>query len=164
MVALLAEFSVPPEGLFGSWNSHSLSVFGASSLLMISIAAVSPSIISRQIVRNTACAQVFAISDHPGLFFSGPDFCMLQHLLLRLHNRKTCFGASHRFTVIMWQVLASLSTRRVGHKLQSSVLTSLTALSVAKDGLDKNVDLIFEEVFGREFLRDIVNLDLDDFL
>ncbi len=52
----------------------------------------------------------------------------------------------------------------MGHKLQSSVLTSLTALSIAKDGLDKNVDLIFEEVFGREFLRDIVNLDLDDFL
>lgn len=62
------------------------------------------------------------------------------------------------------QVLASMSTRRVGQKLQSSVLTSLTALSSAKDGLDKNVDLIFEDVFGRDFLREIVNLDFDDFL
>ncbi len=61
------------------------------------------------------------------------------------------------------QVLASMSTRRVGQKLQGSVLTSLTALSTAKDGLDKNVDLIFEDVFGRDFLRDIVNLDMDDF-
>ncbi len=52
----------------------------------------------------------------------------------------------------------------MGQKLQSSVLTSLTALSSAKDGLDKNVDLIFEDVFGRDFLREIVNLDFDDFL
>ncbi|EIE19665.1 hypothetical protein COCSUDRAFT_67746 [Coccomyxa subellipsoidea C-169] len=100
VIALLAEFSVPPEGLFGAWDNHSLSVFGASSLLMISVAAV----------------------------------------------------------------LASMSTRRMGQKLQSSVLTSLTALSSAKDGLDKNVDLIFEDVFGRDFLREIVNLDFDDFL
>ena len=57
-----------------------------------------------------------------------------------------------------------MSTRRMGQKLQSSVLTSLTALSSAKDGLDKNVDLIFEDVFGRDFLREIVNLDFDDFL
>ncbi|CAL8471327.1 g10869 [Coccomyxa elongata] len=100
VIALLAECAVPVEGLFGSWDGRSLSVFGASSLLLISVAAV----------------------------------------------------------------LASMSTRRVGQKLQSSVLTSLTALSTAKDGLDKNVDLIFEDVFGRDFLRDIVNLDMDDFL
>ncbi|KAK9919186.1 hypothetical protein WJX75_009978 [Coccomyxa subellipsoidea] len=100
VVALLAELSVPYEGLFGAWDDHSLSVFGASSLLMIAVAAV----------------------------------------------------------------LASMSTRRMGQKLQSSVLTSLTALSSAKDGLDKNVDLIFEDVFGRDFLREIVNLDFDDFL
>lgn len=100
VIALLAECAVPVEGLFGAWDGPSLSVFGASSLLLISVAAV----------------------------------------------------------------LASMSTRRVGQKLQSSVLTSLTALSTAKDGLDKNVDLIFEDVFGRDFLRDIVNLDMDDFL
>jgi hypothetical protein len=62
------------------------------------------------------------------------------------------------------QVLASMSTRRVGKKLQGSVLASLTALSTAVEGLDKNVDYIFEEVFGSEFLKDIVNLDFDDFL
>lgn len=57
-----------------------------------------------------------------------------------------------------------MSTRRVGKKLQSSVLASLTALSTAVEGLDKNVDYIFEDVFGREFLQDIVNLDFDDFM
>ena len=40
VVALLAELSVPYEGLFGAWDDHSLSVFGASSLLMIAVAAV----------------------------------------------------------------------------------------------------------------------------
>jgi hypothetical protein len=70
----------------------------------------------------------------------------------------------HSLMYVCWQVLASMSTRRMGQKLQSSVLTSLTALSSAKDGLDKNVDLIFEDVFGRDFLREIVNLDFDDFL
>ena len=62
------------------------------------------------------------------------------------------------------QVLASMSTRRVGKKLQGSVLSSLTALSTAVEGLDNNVDYVFEEVFGREFLSGIVNLDYDDFL
>lgn len=70
----------------------------------------------------------------------------------------------HSLMYVCQQVLASMSTRRMGQKLQSSVLTSLTALSSAKDGLDKNVDLIFEDVFGRDFLREIVNLDFDDFL
>jgi hypothetical protein len=62
------------------------------------------------------------------------------------------------------QILASMSTRRVGRRLQGSVLSSLTALSTAVEGLDKNMDYIFEEVFGREFLSSIVNLDFDDFL
>ena len=62
------------------------------------------------------------------------------------------------------QVLASMSTRRVGKKLQGSVLASLTALTTAVEGLDKNVDYIFEEVFSGEFMRDIVTLDMDDFL
>lgn len=57
-----------------------------------------------------------------------------------------------------------MSTRRVGRKLQGSVLSSLTALSTAVEGLDNNVDYVFEEVFGREFLSGIVNLDYDDFL
>ena len=57
-----------------------------------------------------------------------------------------------------------MSTRRVGRRLQGSVLSSLTALSTAVEGLDKNMDYIFEEVFGREFLSSIVNLDFDDFL
>jgi hypothetical protein len=52
----------------------------------------------------------------------------------------------------------------MGKTLHSSVLASLTALSTAVEGLDKNVDYIFEEVFGKEFLQDIVNLDFDDFL
>lgn len=62
------------------------------------------------------------------------------------------------------QVLASMSTRRVGKKLQGSVLASLTALTTAVEGLDKNVDYIFEEVFSGDFMRDIVTLDMDDFL
>lgn len=52
----------------------------------------------------------------------------------------------------------------MGRRLQGSVLSSLTALSTAVEGLDKNMDYIFEEVFGREFLSSIVNLDFDDFL
>ena len=62
------------------------------------------------------------------------------------------------------QVLASMSTRRVGKKLQGSVLASLTALTTAVEGLDKNVDYIFEDVFSGDFMRDIVTLDIDDFL
>ena len=69
-----------------------------------------------------------------------------------------------RLALLGVQVLASMSTRRVGKKLQGSVLSSLTALSTAVEGLDNNVDYVFEEVFGREFLSGIVNLDYDDFL
>ena len=65
---------------------------------------------------------------------------------------------------LVFQVLASMSTRRVGKKLQGSVLASLTALTTAVEGLDKNVDYIFEDVFSGEFMRDIVTLDIDDFL
>ena len=71
----------------------------------------------------------------------------------------------HVTDVPCWlQVLASMSTRRVGKKLQGSVLASLTALTTAVEGLDKNVDYIFEEVFSGDFMRDIVTLDMDDFL
>ena len=69
-----------------------------------------------------------------------------------------------RGCVLVFQVLASMSTRRVGKKLQGSVLASLTALTTAVEGLDKNVDYIFEDVFSGEFMRDIVTLDIDDFL
>ena len=40
VVALLAEFTVPAEGLFGAWDGHSLSVFGASASFLIACAAV----------------------------------------------------------------------------------------------------------------------------
>ncbi len=69
-----------------------------------------------------------------------------------------------RRCVVMVQVLASMSTRRVGKKLQGSVLASLTALTTAVEGLDKNVDYIFEDVFSGDFMRDIITLDIDDFL
>ena len=69
-----------------------------------------------------------------------------------------------RRCVVMVQVLASMSTRRGGKKLQGSVLASLTALTTAVEGLDKNVDYIFEDVFSGDFMRDIVTLDIDDFL
>ena len=41
VVAFLAEFNVPREGLFGAWDGHSLSVFGASASFLIACAAVS---------------------------------------------------------------------------------------------------------------------------
>ena len=40
VVALLAEFNVPAEGLFGAWDGHALSVFGASASFLIACAAV----------------------------------------------------------------------------------------------------------------------------
>ena len=40
VVALLAEVNVPAEGLFGAWDGHSLSVFGASASFLIACAAV----------------------------------------------------------------------------------------------------------------------------
>lgn len=40
VVALLAEVNVPAEGLFGAWDGHTLSVFGASASFLIACAAV----------------------------------------------------------------------------------------------------------------------------
>ncbi|CAK0785843.1 hypothetical protein CVIRNUC_009055 [Coccomyxa viridis] len=100
VIALAAEAAGPVRGIFGAWDQQSLSLFGASALILIACAAV----------------------------------------------------------------LASMSTRRVGKKLQGSVLASLTALTTAVEGLDKNVDYIFEDVFSGDFMRDIVTLDIDDFL
>ena len=42
MIALAAEAAVPVKGLFGAWDQQELSLFGASSLFLISCAAVRP--------------------------------------------------------------------------------------------------------------------------
>ena len=41
VIALAAEAAVPVKGLFGAWDQQALSLFGASSLFLISCAAVS---------------------------------------------------------------------------------------------------------------------------
>ena len=91
-------------------------------------------------------------------------FCSMQTSCAAKHNLHNVWQLIRTLVLCSAQILASMSTRRVGRKLQGSVLSSLTALSGAVEGLDKNMDYIFEEVFGREFLNSIVNLDFDDFL
>ena len=41
MIALAAEAAGPVRGIFGAWDQQSLSLFGASALILIACAAVS---------------------------------------------------------------------------------------------------------------------------
>ena len=40
VIALAAEAAVPVRGLFGAWDQQTLSLYGASALVLISCAAV----------------------------------------------------------------------------------------------------------------------------